>query len=116
MKFLLTIPFLLSLAASAAIPEDNEKISYDGYKVFRVSTGDNLATVQEQLASFDLSSWNLDVSQHMDVAVAPERVADFEALNLDVTIMHEDLGADIAAEVDTTASSGMSLTTVQALH
>lgn len=107
MKFFLAAPFLLASASAAALREREEKISYDGFKVYRVTTGDNLNTVQEELSEFSLQSWNIDISKYMDVAVSPEQIEKFESLSLDKTLMHEDLGADIKAEWDPSASSGL---------
>jgi hypothetical protein len=92
--FLLGFP----LSIAVAIPRDDALVSYDGFKVFRITTGDALDSVQEKLSTFATEPWNRDVSQHIDVALSPDQLADFAALGLDATIMHEDLGADIAAE------------------
>lgn len=107
MRLLLIIPYLLSLTLAAVVAPREEKVSYDGFKVFRINTGDELVPIQEKLSTFDLQPWNIDFSQHMDVAVPPAQVEGFEALGLGATVMHEDLGADIAAEWDATAPTGM---------
>lgn len=100
------VAFLLSLASAAFIgTRDEEVVSYDGFKVYRIATGDKLASVQEQLSGLDLLTWNIDVSQHMDIAISPDQVDKFETLDLETTIMHEDLGADIAAEYSPQTSS-----------
>lgn len=105
---LLAAPYLLALASAVALrPREEESISYDGFKVYRVATGDNLATIQNDLSDFSLQTWNIDVSQYMDVAISPDQIEKFESLSLDTTVMHEDLGADIKAEWDPSASSGL---------
>lgn len=106
MKFFFAAPLLLSLASAAALAPREEKITYDGFRVYRIATGDNLASVKDQLSGFSLQSWNLDVSKHMDFALSPDQIEKFEALGLDATVMHQDLGADIAAEYDAKAPSG----------
>jgi hypothetical protein len=98
MKLLQAVPFVLPVVAAVVIPRADEPVSYDGFKVFRIATGDDLQAVEEKLASFSAEPWNRDISQHLDIALAPEQLADFEALGLNVTVMHENLGADIAAE------------------
>ena len=107
MKFTLTIvASILSLTSAAVLgPRADEVVSYDGYKVFRIATGDSLSIVQDKLADFDLHLWNIDLSKHIDVAISPEQLERFEALELDTSIMHEDLGADIAAEFNAAESS-----------
>jgi carboxypeptidase A4 len=102
MKLLQALP-LVTLASAVAIRRE-ESVSYDGYKVFRIATGDELASVREKIASFSAEPWNRDISQHLDIALAPNQLEEFEALGLNVTVMHEDLGADIAAESTTDGS------------
>jgi Zinc carboxypeptidase len=97
MKLLALTPLLLSLASSTAIP-DPPRVSYDGYKVFRVNTRHALEDVQNKLSSFSFDTWNDDVAKHMDIALSPDQIAAFEALELDYHCMHENLGASIAAE------------------
>ncbi|ETN41549.1 uncharacterized protein HMPREF1541_03485 [Cyphellophora europaea CBS 101466] len=98
MKLLQSLPLILPLASCLVISRDESPVSYDGFKVFRIATGDSLAAIEEKLSLFSTEPWNRDLSQHIDVALAPNQLADFEALGLNATIMHEDLGADIAAE------------------
>jgi hypothetical protein len=98
MKFLSILPFILPLTSAGVIPRDGEAVSYDGYKVFRIATGDSLAAIEESLAPLALEPWNRDVTRHMDVMLAPDQLEEFVALDLNATVMHEDLGADIAAE------------------
>lgn len=85
------------------------RVNYDGYRVFRVSTHHDADAIQDQIKTFTTIPFNLDVSEHLDVAVAPKDVAAFEALNLDTEILHEDLGADIIDESASTFSTGMCL-------
>lgn len=70
-----------------------------------MTTGDNLAAVQDELAAFSLNPWNINVAKYMDVAISPDQIDKFELLNLDTILMHEDLGADIKAEWNPEASS-----------
>lgn len=98
MKLLQALPLVVPFASAVVIPRADESISYDGYKVLRIATGSDLAAIEEKLASFSAEPWNRDISQHIDIALGPDQLADFEALGLNVTVMHEDLGADIAAE------------------
>lgn len=98
MKLLEALPLVLPLASAAVLPRADESVSYDGFKVFRIATGDSLTAIEEKLASFSVEPWNRDLSEHLDIALGPDQLADFEALGLNVTVMHENLGADIAAE------------------
>lgn len=98
MKPVHAFSLFISFATAIVIPRADEAVSYDGYKVFRVATGSDLAAVEEKLAPFSVEPWNRDTSQHMDIALRPDQIEEFEALGLDVTVMHQDLGADIASE------------------
>ncbi|KAH7318204.1 zinc carboxypeptidase [Stachybotrys elegans] len=95
---------LASAAAGAAVTpreEQDSPVSYAGFKVFRVATNGRPSRVEARLADSGLvyEQWNDDVATHIDVVVAPGNVAAFEALgSLSYRVMHEDLGASIAAE------------------
>lgn len=88
---------LAPLALAAVLPRD-EAINYDGYKVFHISTQGNSDAVLSALSSLNYDQWNYQLDDHIDISVAGEDVAAFEALALNYTVMHEDLGADIAEE------------------
>ncbi|KAK1752048.1 putative carboxypeptidase precursor [Echria macrotheca] len=85
-------------ALASATPKVG-KVSYDGYKAYRIATsGKDAAAIKDKLASFAAVQFNFDTQEHLDVAIAPEEVSAFEALSLPTTIMSEDLGAEIATE------------------
>ena len=87
------------LALSTAVPKQlDNKVSYDGYKAFRIKTDHNSAAIESELSRLSVVPLNLDTDKHIDVAVAPQDVAAFEALKFTTDVMHEDLGADIAKE------------------
>ena len=98
MKPVQALSLLISFTSAVVIPRADESVSYDGYKVVRIATGDNLAAIEEKISAFSAEPWNRDISQHIDIALSPDQLADFEALGLNTTVMHEDLGADISAE------------------
>jgi hypothetical protein len=95
MKLHIALTLFTSLVAGAA---QEEPVSYDGYKVFRVETHGNPSSVEAQLAGITYEQWNDESHTHLDILVGPEGVPTFEALGLDFSVMHEDLGASIAAE------------------
>lgn len=92
--------FALAPLVSAAAVARDEKVTYDGYKVFRVATHHDPEVVRESIADLNAVSLNMDDNEHLDVAVAPSDVNTFEDLGLETEVMHEDLGADIAVESD----------------
>ncbi|KAH7160503.1 hypothetical protein B0J13DRAFT_494150 [Dactylonectria estremocensis] len=91
MKLLATVGLLLPLAAA--------KVSYDGYKAFSIEAGDDYEAVGNILADLKFVSLSCESAHEtFDVAIAPESLAAFEALDLNTTIISEDLGAEFAAE------------------
>ena len=99
MRFLLATQLLVALAAAGAIPG---KASYDGAKVFRMGVGHQVEKVKDVISKLDLSMWNGDTKDDaiVDLVVPAEKVIEFEVetQDLDTEVMHEDLGASIAAE------------------
>jgi len=95
----------LGLASAAAVQNKatvNTKVSYDGWKVFRVTVGQDKATLSSVMDKLQLQTWKGKVatSDVVDVAVPPVHVSEFEAATerFKTTVMHEDLGASIAQE------------------
>ncbi|KAM0328722.1 hypothetical protein ACHAQA_005135 [Verticillium albo-atrum] len=96
MKVQITLSLLAALA-TAVIAE--EKVQYDGYKVFRIEAHDDVAEIHKLLEGISTT----DVScggetDHVDVAVAPEDLEAFNALNLETSVINEDLGEVLAEE------------------
>ncbi|KAI1194752.1 hypothetical protein F5X97DRAFT_265038 [Nemania serpens] len=96
------LPLLLALATlGLTTPVDRavgNKVSYDGYKVYRVSVHD--ASIDDGLAGIELRRRRgADGVWAVDLAVAPHNVAAFEAAQGKAsTVLSHDLGADFAAE------------------
>ncbi|KAM5356672.1 hypothetical protein ACJ41O_003318 [Fusarium nematophilum] len=95
-----TILSLLSLGLGALAAPNAKAKSYDGYKVFRVSTHGK-QSIEDQLSAVTYDEWEHGF-QHVDVVIAPDDLAAFEDLGLDYRILHEDLGESIAAESPST--------------
>ncbi|KAK3313606.1 hypothetical protein B0H66DRAFT_577562 [Apodospora peruviana] len=107
---------LVPLALAAAAPKLEKKVSYDGYKVFRISTHHDGAIIKEKLAPFAAVPFNLNTEEHLDVAIPPQDLAAFKALNLETEVLHENLGADIAEEGKFAAYDGPSAQAVPSLN
>ncbi|KAF4468470.1 Metallocarboxypeptidase A [Fusarium albosuccineum] len=90
MRFSLALGLLPLVAA---------KVSYDGYKAFSIDTGDSHEDVSRALADLKFVSLNCE-SNHktLEVAIAPESLDAFEALDLKTTLISKDLGAEFAVE------------------
>jgi hypothetical protein len=101
MKHLTVITSWLSLASAATVAKP-QKVSYDGYKVFRVSVGDQVAKVNDVVSSLGLTTWKgaPKAGAFADIVVPPTKIDAFadRIAGLDATTMHDDLGASIAEE------------------
>ncbi|RSL55708.1 hypothetical protein CEP54_009232 [Fusarium duplospermum] len=89
-------PFLFLLFAVVVA----ERVSYDGYKAFRITAGENIEQIRDQLSTFDFVSLGCEEghSDHLDIAIPPRNISEFEALGLQATVISDDLGADFAIE------------------
>ncbi|KEY74062.1 hypothetical protein S7711_02652 [Stachybotrys chartarum IBT 7711] len=82
-----------------ALPLVAAKVSYDGYKAFRINNLDNWDATERTLTELEYVSLSCEHNhQTLDVAIAPEHLDAFNALNLDATVVTEDVGAELAAE------------------
>lgn len=111
MKFsLLAISGALGLSSAAAV-ESSQRKSYDGYKVFRLSVGKDVAKVNNIVGKLGLTTWKgaPRAGAASDIVVPPSEVAAFEAAvaGMEVVTMHEDLGASIAEESTFGVYAGM---------
>ncbi len=96
-------------AASAA------KVSYDGAKAFRIPVGEDVVPLLEVIQKLELPVWKGAIdgvplpNTHVDLVVPANKVEEFAELTASMTteVMHEDLGASIAAE-ETAPSSDIS--------
>jgi carboxypeptidase A4 len=79
MKFL--APFLATLAVASAAAVNN-KVTYDGWKVYRVTVGSDSAKLSSVMNKLQLSTWKGKVG-----------IQGYNSL-----VMHKDLGASIAQE------------------
>ncbi|KAF2727343.1 hypothetical protein EJ04DRAFT_139887 [Polyplosphaeria fusca] len=89
----------LGLASAASVAT---KVSYDGWKVYRVNVGDSSAKLSKVMEDLQLATWKGKVatSKVVDVMVPPSQIEQFEqsAEELDTELMHSDLGASISEE------------------
>ncbi|KAK0715334.1 hypothetical protein B0H67DRAFT_239081 [Lasiosphaeris hirsuta] len=111
----LSVILLAPLVLATAVPKQERKITYDGYKAFRISTEHDAAAVKEKLAGLSVVPFNFNTEEHLDIAIAPEDITAFEALNLTAEVMHEDLGADIAKHETFSAYEGVTAQAIPSL-
>lgn len=99
---------LLAAPLAGALRLDRRgKVDYGGYKVFRVAS-DSADVVEAELE--DLEAIHLmRTAQHFDVAVPPESIDSFNALNVAAEVVTEDLGAQIATEGELVSYSSKSV-------
>lgn len=89
---------LLPVALGAVLPREQGAVNYDGYKVYRVAANGNGTSLLNSLSGLTYEQWSYRANDHLDIQMSPAEAAKFEQLGLEYTIMHSDLGADIAAE------------------
>lgn len=87
---------LVPIALATVLPR--QAINYDGYRVYRVATAGNGSSVLDTLSALDYELWNVRPADHVDISIAGDQIEQFEALGLDYSVMHADLGAVIAEE------------------
>lgn len=87
------------LGLGLALPFTAAKVSYDGYKAFRIESGDKHESVHNLLKDIDHVSLECQNSHKgFEIAVSPRSLDAFKALDLDHKVVHEDFGAELAAE------------------
>jgi hypothetical protein len=101
MMRLAILSICLSLASAASVVKPG-KVSYDGYKVFRVAVGNQVAKVNDVVSSLGLATWKgaPRAGAFADIVVPSTKIDTFaeKIAGLDTITMHEDLGASIAEE------------------
>lgn len=101
MRYNLLVSFsLLTLSSAAAVQPSGSK-SYEGYKVFRLRVGEDVAKVNSVIDGLGLATWKkIRPGGLADIVVPPSQVDAFEAqvTDLETVTMHQDLGASIAEE------------------
>ncbi|KAI1773612.1 hypothetical protein F4818DRAFT_442919 [Hypoxylon cercidicola] len=112
MKFLQSLLLVAPLTVAVRL-DRRGKVVYDGYKVFRVVPGTDVASFEAQLESLeavDLTHNHGHVEEeHFDIAVPPESLSAFDALNLTSQVLSDDIGVDIALEGDLAEYPGVDL-------
>lgn len=94
--------FFASALAAAVQPR---KVSYDGYKVFRLAVeSDNIHRINGVIDKLSLQTWQSaeKTGSFTDIVVEPSQLEAFnkETFGLKTIVMHENLGASIAEEAD----------------
>ena len=87
----------LASAASVASP-----VSYDGWKVYRVTVGENKAKLSKVMSNLELKTWKgkVETSAVVDVVVPPTQIGAFitSTEDFNTMLMHDNLGDSIAEE------------------
>ncbi len=100
MKLLAALCGFLAIATGAVLQE--QKVSYDGYKVVRVTVGDDATRINAIVADLGLTTWKgaPKAGGLADIVVPPQQADAFHSRigSIEMATMHEDLGAAIATE------------------
>lgn len=130
MKSLSLLLSALSLAVASPYGQPTPRaVSYDGYQVFRVPVGLDASKVTEIVEKLELDTWKAPnkAGAFADIVVSPDKLQAFneEVAGIEgIEVMHEDLGASIAAEqepapevlLDTRAAAAINSTWFTAYH
>ncbi|KAJ0318092.1 hypothetical protein COL5a_010840 [Colletotrichum fioriniae] len=103
MKSLAALSTLVAAVSAASVAgASSKRVSYDGTKVFRLSVGDEVDRVNGVVDKLQLTTWKgaPRAGAFADIVVPAAEVASFKAevAGMNLTTMHEDLGASIADE------------------
>lgn len=100
MRTVIALSALLASASAAAV--SSPKVSYDGYKVVRVSAGADTDRVNKLVEKLGLATWKeaRHAGSFADIVVPPSKLSAFhqETSEMETVTMHEDLGESIAQE------------------
>ena len=110
MKASLLSALLLSVVAAAPSPSLGRRAGtngYEGYKVLRMETGDQLEQVKDMLSAFQYDEWTHDASEYIDFSISPEQAGQLKTLGASFKEIHVDLGMDIAYESRPCGHKGM---------
>jgi carboxypeptidase A4 len=89
----------LSLALASCLTAVTAKVSYDGYKVLRVTAHDDLSEIESALHKIDtIVLESEDDHATISVAVSPDAMDAFEGLGLESEVLSENLAADLELE------------------
>ncbi|KAK3331626.1 carboxypeptidase A2 [Cercophora scortea] len=122
MKLVLGLAALLTVASAAVSRPKDQKVSYDGYKVYRVAVAHEVNKVNNIVKDLGLSTWKgaPRAGAFSDIVVPPTQVDAFTKAiaGLDAEVMHEDLGASIAEEstFQTYAATSVNATWFNSYH
>ncbi|KAL2017955.1 hypothetical protein VTK56DRAFT_1487 [Thermocarpiscus australiensis] len=98
---LLALSRFLELSA-AATDQSSQRKPYDGYKVCRLTVGDDVAKVNNTVDKLGLPTWNgaPQAGAAADILVRTSKIDAFEAetAGMKGVTMHKNLGASIAEE------------------
>jgi len=95
---LLITLFVSAVAAAPTLDRRAETNGYEGYKVLRMETGDQLEHVKEILSSFQYDEWTHDASKYIDFSISPDQANQLKSLGASFKEIHVDLGFDILYE------------------
>lgn len=102
MRFVFALSSCFALSTAVVVQNRPQRVSYDGYKVFRVSVGKEVAKVNDIVSSLGLTTWKgaPRAGAFADIVVPPTKLEAFadKVVGMDATTMHEDLGASISEE------------------
>lgn len=95
---LLITLFGSAVAAAPTLDRRAGTNGYEGYKVLRMETGNQLDQVKDLLSSFQYDEWTHDATKYIDFSIPPDQANQLKSLGASFKEIHVDLGFDIAYE------------------
>lgn len=102
-SILFTSALLLATAFGTVVPRAGKKVDYNGFKVLRVASNDDVKAQIQSLAAHVL---NPGKSAELDVVVSPENLDALTALVAESKVLNEDVGAALQEEGEVKAYAG----------
>jgi hypothetical protein len=99
MRTSLVSSLLVSVVATAPTIEPRTGATgYEGYKVLRMETGDQLEKVKDTLSAFQYDEWTHDASKYIDFSISADQAEKLKESGASFSEIHSDLGKDIVYE------------------
>lgn len=91
--------FSLAVLSCGLLASASSALSYDGWQVLRIDTSDGREEdVPTKLSTISFDEWNAISGKEIDIALSSSQLAQLKTLDLQYSVLHEDLGASITSE------------------
>lgn len=103
MKYIFTSALLASSVFASAVPRDNKKVDYTGYKLLRL---ENTRGLEAKIDALSAHVLNPGKAAHVEVIVSPDNVDAISSL-VESKVINDDVGAILAEEGEMSVYAGI---------